>query len=115
MGSSGFPQPTALLPSSGGAAIQIRADLHNGSQATDNTQHSPRPDPIAAGLRVLRSPPAGGQVRLFGWYDAPRPLATGHYGHVEEEAAIIVSGRLGCSILPVRFGVPPEITVIDLG
>jgi len=26
-----------------------------------------------------------------------------------------VSGGLGCSIMPVRFGMPPEITVIDLG
>ena len=38
------------------------------------------------------------------------------YGHVREEGRdIIVSGGLGCSILPVRFGVPPEITVVELG
>ncbi len=60
----------------------------------------------------------GGQVRLFGW--SPRvPSRYGNryaYGHVREGGRdIIVSGGLGCSILPVRFGVPPEITVVELG
>lgn len=37
------------------------------------------------------------------------------YGHVREGARdIVVSGGLGCSILPVRLGVPPEITVVTL-
>ena len=37
------------------------------------------------------------------------------YGHVREKGRdLIVSGGLGCSILPVRFGVPPEITVVTL-
>lgn len=60
----------------------------------------------------------GGQVRLFG--RAPVvPSRFGDryaYGHiVEEERNLIVSGGLGCSIAPVRFGSPPEIVVIDLG
>lgn len=60
----------------------------------------------------------GGQVRLFG-YSPVVPSAYGNryaYGHVvEDDRHLIVSGGLGCSILPVRFGVPPEITLIELG
>ena len=60
----------------------------------------------------------GGQVRLFG-YSPIVPSAYGNrfaYGHVvEEDRHLIVSGGLGCSILPVRFGVPPEINLIELG
>lgn len=38
------------------------------------------------------------------------------YGHIVEDGRhLIVSGGLGCSVLPVRFGVPPEIVVVDLG
>jgi predicted MPP superfamily phosphohydrolase len=38
------------------------------------------------------------------------------YGHVvENDRHLIVSGGLGCSILPVRLGVPPEIVLIELG
>jgi predicted MPP superfamily phosphohydrolase len=59
----------------------------------------------------------GGQVRLFG-YSPLVPSRFGNrfaYGHVREGARdLVVSGGLGCSILPVRFGVPPEITVIEL-
>jgi predicted MPP superfamily phosphohydrolase len=60
----------------------------------------------------------GGQVRLFG-YSPVVPSAYGNrfaYGLVvEENRHLIVSGGLGCSILPVRFGVPPEINLIELG
>jgi predicted MPP superfamily phosphohydrolase len=60
----------------------------------------------------------GGQVRLFG-YSPIVPSKYGNrfaYGHVVEEGRhLIVSGGLGTSILPVRFGVPPEILVIELG
>lgn len=59
----------------------------------------------------------GGQVRLFG-YSPIVPSDYGNryaYGHViEDERHLVVSGGLGCSTLPVRFGVPPEITVIEL-
>lgn len=59
----------------------------------------------------------GGQVRLFGW--SPRvPSRYGNryaYGHVRENRKdIVISGGVGCSILPVRFGVPPEVTVIEI-
>lgn len=38
------------------------------------------------------------------------------YGHiVEENRHLIVSGGLGCSMLPVRFGVPPEVVLVELG
>lgn len=59
----------------------------------------------------------GGQVRLFGW----APIVPSQFGNryawgpVEEEGhSMVVSGGLGCSILPVRFGMPPEITVVEL-
>jgi predicted MPP superfamily phosphohydrolase len=38
------------------------------------------------------------------------------YGHiVEQDRHMIVSGGLGCSNVPIRLGVPPEIVRIDLG
>ncbi len=59
----------------------------------------------------------GGQVRLFG--HSPRvPSRYGNrfaYGHIVEEGRhLVVSGGLGCSILPVRIGVPPEIVMVDV-
>ncbi|OBQ97411.1 MULTISPECIES: metallophosphoesterase [unclassified Mesorhizobium] len=60
----------------------------------------------------------GGQVRLFG-YSPVVPSDFGNryaYGHVvENDRNLIVSGGLGFSIMPVRFGMPPEILQIDLG
>ncbi|TPI62832.1 MULTISPECIES: metallophosphoesterase [unclassified Mesorhizobium] len=60
----------------------------------------------------------GGQVRLFG-YSPVVPSAYGNryaYGHVvENDRNLIVSGGLGFSIAPIRFGVRPEILQIDLG
>jgi len=60
----------------------------------------------------------GGQVRLFG-YSPVVPSRYGNryaYGHVvEDERNLIVSGGLGFSIAPIRFGVRPEILSIDLG
>ncbi len=66
----------------------------------------------------------GGQVRLFG-KSLIVPSRYGNryaYGHIEERAlsgvgtrTLIVSGGLGCSIMPVRLGVPPEITLVELG
>jgi predicted MPP superfamily phosphohydrolase len=60
----------------------------------------------------------GGQVRLFGWSPwVPSDYGNRYaYGHiVERRRHLIVSGGLGCSILPVRFGVPPEIVLVTLG
>jgi len=60
----------------------------------------------------------GGQVRLFGY----SPLVPSSYGNrfawghiVEDGRHLVVSGGLGCSIMPVRFGMPPEITLLELG
>ncbi len=67
----------------------------------------------------------GGQVRMFGY----SPIVPSRYrnrfayGHVVEtggagdasvERHLVVSGGLGGSIMPVRFGVPPEIVVLDV-
>ncbi len=74
----------------------------------------------------------GGQINCFGYMPAyaKKPGANHAYGHIVETAGttltrhlglpqgprhLIVSGGLGCSYLPVRFGVPPEITVVHLG
>lgn len=60
----------------------------------------------------------GGQVRLFG-YSPVVPSNYGNryaYGHIVEEGRhMIVSAGLGVSVLPVRFGMPPEIALIDIG
>ncbi|RUO99682.1 MAG: metallophosphoesterase [Hyphomicrobium sp.] len=60
----------------------------------------------------------GGQVRIMG-YAPIVPSIYGSryaYGHkVEGGRHLIVSGGLGCSSLPVRFGSPPEIVVVNLG
>jgi len=60
----------------------------------------------------------GGQVRLPFLGRPVVPSAYGQrfaYGHIREEGRdLIVSAGLGCSIMPVRFGVPPELTVVTL-
>lgn len=60
----------------------------------------------------------GGQVRLFG-YSPIVPSAYGNRyarGHVEEDGKhLVVSSGIGTAVLPVRLGVPPEITLIRLG
>lgn len=57
----------------------------------------------------------GGQVRLLGW--SPVAPSGQHlaYGHICMNCDVIVSGGLGCSILPFRLGVPPEIVLVTLG
>jgi len=59
----------------------------------------------------------GGQIRLFGWSPVV-PSRYGNryaYGWVQEgDRHLVVSGGIGCSIVPIRFGSPPEITVVDL-
>ncbi len=59
----------------------------------------------------------GGQVRLFGWSPVV-PSDYGNrfaYGHIREgRRDLIVSGGIGCSIIPFRLGVVPEITVIEV-
>jgi uncharacterized protein len=56
-------------------------------------------------------------VRLLG-FSPMVPSRYGNryaYGHVvEDNRHLVVSGGLGCSILPVRLGVPPEIVLVDV-
>ncbi|MBV9531606.1 MAG: metallophosphoesterase [Bradyrhizobium sp.] len=59
----------------------------------------------------------GGQVRLLGWSPIV-PSRYGNllaYGHARLNCDVIVSGGLGCSIMPFRLGVPPEIALVTLG
>lgn len=59
----------------------------------------------------------GGQVRLLGYSPVvPSRYQNRYaYGHVMEDGRhLVVSGGLGCSMVPVRFGVPPEIVVVDV-
>ena len=59
----------------------------------------------------------GGQVRLFGWSPVV-PSRYGNrlaYGHARVNCDVVVSGGLGCSILPFRLGVPPEIVQVTVG
>jgi uncharacterized protein len=59
----------------------------------------------------------GGQIRLFGWSPVV-PSRYGSrlaYGHARFNCDVIVSGGLGCSIMPFRLGVPPEIVLVTLG
>lgn len=72
------------------------------------------PDSVAL---TLSGHTHGGQINVLGY--APRiPSIYGRrytYGHiVEDNRHLIVSGGLGCSMAPVRFGVPPEIVLVEL-
>lgn len=61
----------------------------------------------------------GGQIRLplLGRF----PVASHYgqryaYGHIHENNRhLIISGGLGCSGLPIRFGVPPELVMVEVG
>jgi predicted MPP superfamily phosphohydrolase len=57
----------------------------------------------------------GGQVRLFGWSPVSPSGQRLSYGHIRMKCDVVVSGGLGCSILPFRLGVPPEIVMVTLG
>ena len=65
---------------------------------------------------VLSGHTHGGQVRLFGWSPIV-PSRYGNrfaYGHIREQCDLIVSGGLGCSGIPVRLGMPPEIVLVNV-
>ncbi len=61
----------------------------------------------------------GGQIRLPLLQPVWAPSAYGArfaYGHIVEQGRhMIVSGGLGCSKVPLRLGVPPEIVRVQLG
>ncbi len=73
------------------------------------------PDRVAV---TLSGHTHGGQVTLGG-YAPVVPSRYGRryvYGHIVEGGRhLVVSGGLGCSGLPIRFGRPPEIVIIELG
>src|SRR3954470_20781405 len=57
----------------------------------------------------------GGQVRLLGWSPVSPSGKQLTYGHASMNCDVVVSGGLGCSIMPFRIGVPPEIVLVTLG
>ncbi len=57
----------------------------------------------------------GGQVRMLGWSPVSPSGQRLAYGHIRMNCDVIVSGGLGCSIMPFRLGVPPEIVFVTLG
>jgi uncharacterized protein len=57
----------------------------------------------------------GGQVRLLGWSPIAPSGQQLTYGHIRTNCDVVVSGGLGCSIMPFRLGVPPEIVLVTLG
>jgi uncharacterized protein len=60
----------------------------------------------------------GGQIRLGSFAPiVPSKFGSRYvYGHIiEDNRNLIVSGGLGCSALPLRFGSPPEIVIVHLG
>jgi uncharacterized protein len=57
----------------------------------------------------------GGQVRLLGWSPVAVSGKQLTYGHTRMNCDVVVSGGLGCSIMPFRIGVPPEIVLVTLG
>ncbi|MGO4676206.1 metallophosphoesterase [Bosea sp. 2YAB26] len=73
--------------------------------------------PARVGL-TLSGHTHGGQVRLFGWSPIV-PSRYGNryaYGHVHENGRdLVVSAGLGTSKLPLRFGIPPEVVLVELG
>jgi predicted MPP superfamily phosphohydrolase len=57
----------------------------------------------------------GGQVRMLGWSPISPSGQKLAYGHIKMNCDVVVSGGLGCSIMPFRLGVPPEIVLVTLG
>jgi predicted MPP superfamily phosphohydrolase len=57
----------------------------------------------------------GGQVRMLGWSPVSPSGQQLAYGHIKVNCDVVVSGGLGCSIVPFRLGVPPEIVLVTLG
>jgi predicted MPP superfamily phosphohydrolase len=130
----GLGDQLALLPGRrwGRTRFQGADDLHGTlSQVTDGAPivlmaHEPDifpkvPPEVAL---TLSGHTHGGQIRLLG-YSPIVPSRFGNryaYGHIVErklgverqEKHLIVSGGLGCSIIPARLGVPPEIVHLEL-
>ena len=104
-GADDLPAALAPLPDDGAPAILLA--------------HEPDIFPEVPGrvALTLAGHTHGGQVRVFGHC----PVAFSRYGDryaygLIQEAGhqMVVSGGLGCSVAPVRLGVPPELTVVTL-
>ncbi|MEO5758066.1 MAG: metallophosphoesterase, partial [Mesorhizobium sp.] len=123
---AGLADQIALLPNKEHSGLKGLDDLDGTLARVSDTSpvillaHEPDIFPKVPGrvALTLSGHTHGGQVRLFG-YSPVVPSRFGNryaYGHVvESDRNLIVSGGLGFSILPVRFGVRPEILSIDLG
>jgi uncharacterized protein len=57
----------------------------------------------------------GGQVRMLGWSPISPSGQQLAYGRIKMNCDVVVSGGLGCSIMPFRLGVPPEIVLVTVG
>ena len=57
----------------------------------------------------------GGQVRMLGWSPIVAIRAATRLWPHQMNCDVVVSGGLGCSIMPFRLGVPPEIVLVTLG
>lgn len=117
---------TVAIKKDGFRSFESRADLPAAlAQVTDNAPiihlaHEPDlftevPERVSL---TLSGHTHGGQIRLFG-KALVVPSKYGNrfaYGHIVEDGKhLVVSGGLGCSIMPIRFGSPPEIVVLELG
>ncbi|WP_214476852.1 metallophosphoesterase [Mesorhizobium sp. dw_380] len=123
---AGLADQLALLPAKRGDGFKGFDDLDGTlAKISDSAPvillaHEPDIFPTVPGRvsLTLSGHTHGGQVRLFG-YSPVVPSRFGNryaYGHVvENDRNLIVSGGLGFSIIPVRFGVRPEILQVDLG
>jgi predicted MPP superfamily phosphohydrolase len=98
-----------------GTLARIRDDAPVIMMAHEPDIFAEMPDRVAV---TISGHTHGGQVRLLG-YSPVVPSQFGNryaYGHIVEGGRnLVVSGGLGCSLMPVRFGVPPEIVVLDIG
>jgi uncharacterized protein len=76
------------------------------------------PDVPARVSLTLSGHTHGGQISPFG-FSPMIPSKYGMrymYGHiVEQNRHLVVSAGLGCSMMPVRIGAPPEIVIVELG
>ena len=114
--------PVAMVFAAICIQLRLLCNLIDGMVAVEGGKGTPVgalynevPDRVAL---TLSGHTHGGQVQLLG-YAPIVPSVYGRrylYGHIEEEERhLIVSGGLGCSGVPLRFGRPPEIVMIELG
>jgi hypothetical protein len=98
-----------------GTLAQVRDDAPVILLAHEPDVFTRVPDRVAL---TLSGHTHGGQIRIMGYAPVvPSDYRSRFaYGHVVEQGRnMIVSGGLGCSIAPVRIGVPPEIVMVEMG